>query len=73
MPEPDFALVPYAEGGSPEYSIVDLQNLKLEVFREPKNSEWTEHFVLGPADTIRPVAFPHVELAIGGFLMAATH
>ena len=33
----------YAEA---EYWIVDVSSAQLEVFRAPKNGEWTEHFTL---------------------------
>ncbi len=38
---------------------------KVEVFREPRNGEWAVHFVLGPTDTIRPVAFPDAAMHRG--------
>ena len=60
----------YAEGGSPEYWIVDVANARLEVFRAPRNGEWTEHFTLGPKETIRPVSFPDVEFPLKDFLVA---
>lgn len=59
----------YAEGGSPEYWIVDVNAGLLEVYREPKSGEWTEHFTLGAKDTIRPVSFPQVEFPLGAFLV----
>jgi len=62
----------YAEGGSPEYWIIDVAAGRLEVFRGPKDGAWTEHFVLGPTDTLRPVSFPEVELPLNEFLLAAS-
>ena len=59
----------YAEGGSPEYWIVDVANARLEVFRAPKNGEWTEQFTLGPSQTIHPVSFPDVEFPLSDFLV----
>jgi Uma2 family endonuclease len=59
----------YAEGGSPEYWIVDVENARLEVFRSPKDGEWKEHFTLGPTQTIRPVSFPDVEFPLKDFLI----
>lgn len=61
----------YAEGGSPEYWIVDITTGQLEVFRSPVRGEWTEHFVRTAADTIRPVAFPDVEVQLKDFLISA--
>lgn len=60
----------YAEGGSPECWIVDVASSRLEVFRAPRDGAWTEHFTLGPSQTIRPVAFPQVEFPLRDFLIA---
>lgn len=60
----------YAEGGSPEYWIVDVASAQLEVFRAPKNGEWTEHFTLTAEKSIRPVSFPEVEFPLRDFLVA---
>jgi Uma2 family endonuclease len=60
----------YAEAAvAPEYWIVNVDEGLLEVFRHPKSGEWTEHFTLGRNDTIRPVAFPHVEFPLSSFLL----
>lgn len=58
----------YAEGGSPEYWIVDVAAAQLEVFRQPKNGKWAEHFTLTAVDTIRPVSFPTIEFPLREFL-----
>lgn len=60
----------YAEGGSPEYWIVDIAAARLEVFRSPVGGTWTEHFTLTANDTIRPVSFPDVEFPLEDFLSA---
>lgn len=60
----------YAEGGSPEYWIVDVEASRLEVFRAPLNGAWTEHFTLGADDSVRPVSFPDVVFPLGPFLRA---
>ncbi len=62
----------YAEGGSPEYWIVHVETGQLEVFRQPKNGQWTEHFFLTQADSIRPVSFPEVEFPLKDFLLGNT-
>lgn len=59
----------YAETGSPEYWIVNVDDAQLEVFRAPKDGAYTERFVLGPGDTIRPVSFPDVDFPLAGFLV----
>lgn len=63
----------YAEGGTPEYWIVNVSQGQLEVYRAPKDGEWTEHFTLTATDTIRPVAFPEVEFPLRAFLLTASH
>lgn len=62
----------YAEGGSPEYWIVNIAASQLEVYRAPLRGEWTEHFTLTAADTIRPVSFPDVEFPLRDFLLSAS-
>lgn len=63
----------YAEGGSPEYWIVDVATARLEVFRASAKGLWTEHFTLTANDTIRPVSFPDVEFPLKGFLVTLSH
>lgn len=63
----------YAEGGSPEYWIVDVTAGVLEVFRAPKDGRWTEHFTLSARDSIRPVSFPDVEFPLAPFLVSGSH
>ncbi len=61
----------YAEGAAPEYWIVNVRANQLEVFRSPKNGVYTEHFVLGPRDSIRPVSFPDIDFPLGELLVTA--
>jgi Uma2 family endonuclease len=63
----------YAETGSPEYWIIDIEHAALEVYRAPKNGQWTEQFTLTARDSIRPVSFPDVELSLASVLLALTH
>jgi Uma2 family endonuclease len=63
----------YAEGGSPEYWIVDVERAELQVFRKPVDGAWTEQFTLGARDTIRPVSFPDVEFALAPVLLGLRH
>jgi Uma2 family endonuclease len=58
----------YAASGSPEYWVIDVAAARLEVFRAPKGDQWTERFTLGPADTVRPVAFPEVDFPLRDIL-----
>jgi hypothetical protein len=59
----------YAEGRAPEYWVVNLQALQLEVFRAPKDGVYTERFVLGATDSIRPIAFPELSLPLAELLV----
>jgi Uma2 family endonuclease len=63
----------YAEGTTPEYWIVNTAAGQLEVFRKPVNGAWTEHFILGREDVIRPVSFPDIEFPLKAFLLARPH
>lgn len=54
----------YAEGGSPEYWIVDVVAAQLEVYRAPRDGRWTEQFTLTAKDSIRAVSFPDVEFTL---------
>lgn len=58
----------YAASGSPEYWVIDVAAARLEVYRAPKGEVWTERFTLGPADTVRPVAFPEVDFPLRDIL-----
>lgn len=58
----------YAASGSPEYWVVDVAAARLEVYRSPKAGRWTERFTLGPADSVRPVAFPEVDFPLRDLL-----
>lgn len=55
----------YAKASIPEYWIVDLENRRLEVYRDPAESPqaafgyaYRVRFVLQPSDTIAPLAKP---------------
>jgi Uma2 family endonuclease len=54
----------YAEAGVPEYWLVDLTHDMVEVRTLPADGKYTRTDVMGPADAIRPAAFPDVELAV---------
>jgi Uma2 family endonuclease len=63
----------YAEDVAPECWVVNVQTNQLEVFRAPRDGVYTERFVLGPADTGRPVAFPEIAIPLAGLLVSAQH
>lgn len=63
----------YAEAGHPEYWVVDLVNLRLHVFRDPRAipaGGHTYHYrkSFGPADTVAPLAVPTASVKIADLL-----
>jgi Uma2 family endonuclease len=63
----------YAESGSPEYWLLDVENAVVEVYRHPRDGGWTETFTLRAADTIRPVSFPDIEVSLARVLLGLAH
>ena len=58
----------YASRGIREYWLLNLEANVLEVFREPAGAAYGESRVLGPEETIAPLAFPDLVLRVGDFL-----
>ena len=58
----------YAKGGIPEYWIVNLVNDVLEVFRDPKDGAYQTKLVLKPTETISPLSFSDVEIAVSDLI-----
>jgi Uma2 family endonuclease len=61
----------YAEAGVPEYWLVDLAHDLIEVRTLPADGKYARTDVLGPTETIRPAAFPDVELSVREILHPA--
>lgn len=65
----------YASGGIADYWVVDLDNRKLIVFRDPVadpsvplGSRYNTRIELDPTATISPLAAPHVSFTVGDWL-----
>jgi len=54
----------YAQAGIPEYWIVNLVDLTLLVHREPVDGVYRSVTVLVQGDTVQPLAFPDVSIAV---------
>jgi Uma2 family endonuclease len=54
----------YAENSIPEYWIVNLIDRQLEVYRQPGPTGYAEVRVLRDADTVSPLAFSELTLAV---------
>jgi Uma2 family endonuclease len=60
----DAKLVVYARARVPEYWIIDLQPMLVEVYTQPKGTRYTRKDVLHVGDVLRPVLLSGVEIAI---------
>ena len=58
----------YADAGITDYWIVNLVDEVLEIHRDPKDGTYHERIVLKPADTVSPLAFPDLEIAVSDLL-----
>lgn len=66
----------YASAAIPEYWVLDVKKLRLEVFRGPEESlqlafgaSYREKFVLEIGANIRPVISPETEFSVGQFFV----
>ena len=58
----------YAAAGIPDYWIVNLVDSALLVYRRPVDGAYRSEQVLGREDTIQPLAFPDVSIAVADIL-----
>jgi Uma2 family endonuclease len=63
----------YAESGIPDYWVLDLENRRLLVFRDPApiaagGHSYRTHQTLGPADTVSPLAAPTATITVADLL-----
>lgn len=58
----------YGRAGIPEVWIVNLNDLALEVYREPHFAGYATKAVLHPGDNAAPLAFPDVTVDVGALL-----
>ena len=52
----------YARAGIPEYWVLDLTHGTLIVFRAPDGTSYADRAEHGPDESIRPLAWPDVDL-----------
>ncbi|MGH9321363.1 MAG: Uma2 family endonuclease [Vicinamibacteria bacterium] len=58
----------YATAGIPDYWIVNLVDDVVEVFREPEAGGYRTRLVLKPSETLQPVSFPDLLIAVKDLL-----
>ncbi len=58
----------YAEGGISECWLVDLNAEVVEVYRRPVGGSYEERRIAARGDTVSPVAFPDVAIAVTNIL-----
>lgn len=58
----------YAQAGIEDYWIVDLVNMQVLVFRQPVDGVYRSVQALARGDTIGPLAFPDVTIAVSEIL-----
>jgi Uma2 family endonuclease len=61
----------YAREGVPEYWIVALSERVIEVYREPRDGKYTQVTQHAMGETVRPQAFPDVEVPVADVIPAA--
>ena len=61
----------YAEGGIPEYWIVNAKARQVEVRRNPRNGEYRSIEIVGDNGAIRPLFSPEREIAVAKILPRA--
>jgi len=65
----------YATAGVPDYWVIDLQNRRLLIFRDPAPlpaglgaTAYRTHLTFGPADTVAPLAAPGAAVKVADLL-----
>ena len=58
----------YAEAGIADYWIVNLVDDVLEIHRDPKVGTYCERLVLKRSDTVSPLVFSDLEIAVSDLL-----
>ncbi|RMG13476.1 MAG: Uma2 family endonuclease [Cyanobacteria bacterium J055] len=64
----EFQAVVYGRSGISDYWVLDVTNRQLHVFREPSLEGYRQIMVLSDEDSISPLAFPEIVLAVGDML-----
>ncbi|HET6575653.1 MAG TPA: Uma2 family endonuclease [Fimbriiglobus sp.] len=65
----------YATAGVPDYWVIDLENRRLLVYRDPEPlpaglgaTAYRNHLAFSPADSVSPLAAPHSSIAVADLL-----
>ena len=65
----------YATSGVPDYWVIDLENRRLLVYRDPEPlptglgaTAYRTHLALGPTDSVSPLAVPGATIAVADLL-----
>lgn len=58
----------YARAGITEYWVLDLNNRKLHVFRQPENGQYNEQIELAETELIAPLAKPGADIRVSQLL-----
>ena len=59
----------YARAGIREYWVVDVNGRQLLVYRDPQAGDYATQQVLGPADSVSPLAAPAALVAVADLLV----
>jgi Uma2 family endonuclease len=54
----------YAQSGVADYWVVDVNNRKLHVFRDPNQEGYQSHVILSEEDSVSPLQFPNLVIAL---------
>jgi Uma2 family endonuclease len=54
----------YAEAGVPEYWVLNLVDREIEVFRDPAEGRYRQHFRATASDRVSPEPWPDVEIEV---------
>lgn len=58
----------YAQAGIAEYWILNLTEYCLEVYRDPAGGDYQSYIRLGASDTVSPLSYPHLSIAVADLL-----
>ena len=60
----------YAAAGIPEYWILDVNRRQVYILREPVEEGYTSERLLTPIGSVRPLAFPSLEIQLSKLFLA---
>lgn len=58
----------YARAGIVEYWVLDLPNRQFHLFRDPTPAGYARHLVLSEPNSVSPLAFPKIAIALSAIL-----